>query len=600
MKRHEFTKLIAAVFSLALIASACGGSDSEGGSGGGGDQTTTTAGDTDGGGTSLPGDTNTEVEVNENERAYGGTVTIGQEAESNGLRPFEDSCSTNCYNILFALYDPLMSTNADGDLEGYLAESVTGNEDFTQFVLTLRDGIEFHDGSPLTAQTIADMFPVQQAGTAGASAISAAGLESVEATGELEVTYTLNKSNSAFPSVLARSGLGLVFEPTSAAADPVEFNNNPIGTGPFVFVSRDVDNETVVERNPNYWLSDADGNQLPFLDRIEFRPIPDEGTRLDSLVSGTTNAFMTLRQGTIRDARTFSDQITLYEHQGNSTGGGWFNVMNPPLDDVRVRQALNLMGSQDHVIIALGGEGISLPTTQWFSPDSPFWSQRAADSYASFDFPAGQALMQEYVDDPERSDGLAPGTPISIELTCPPDPTLVAAMQVLEQAWTGSGLVEVEMTSFDQQTHISNAVAGDKGLIGDHSAGCWRWSSEEDPSVSLNPFLGPPTAEIAAAEGLDDVPPSPGNVTNWFNREAFDLAQQAMMTDVFQERKDLYEQINIIINTEAPVWYSGSTATAIGADPSIQGFNSWTLPSGSLGNGHPGAEIRWHEVFVVE
>ena len=80
----------------------------------------------------------------------------------------------------------------------------------------------------------------------------------------------------------------------------------------------------------------------------------------------------TLRQGTIRDARNARDEdgadITLYEFQGNNVGGGMYNVLVPPFDDVRVRRALTHMNSQEQVIEALGGTGISLPGTQWFSP----------------------------------------------------------------------------------------------------------------------------------------------------------------------------------------------------------------------------------------
>ena len=78
-------------------------------------------------------------------------------------------------------------------------------------------------------------------------------------------------------------------------------------------------------RNPDYWRTDAHGNQLPYLDSISFRPIPDEGTRLDALLSGTVTAMQSLRQGTIRDARAESG-IELIEFQGNATGGGMYNT----------------------------------------------------------------------------------------------------------------------------------------------------------------------------------------------------------------------------------------------------------------------------------
>ena len=76
----------------------------------------------------------------------------------------------------------------------------------------------------------------------------------------------------AFPSFLNIATIGYPFDP-EAAADSDAFNANPIGTGPFVMDSRDIDNETVLVRNPNYWLS-INGRQLPYLDSVSYRPIP--------------------------------------------------------------------------------------------------------------------------------------------------------------------------------------------------------------------------------------------------------------------------------------------------------------------------------------
>ncbi len=104
---------------------------------------------------------------------------------------------------------------------------------------------------------------------------------------------------------------------------------------------------------------------------------------LDSLSAGTIDVMQTLRQGTIRDARN-AGGFTLYEHQGNDTGGGMYNTALAPFDDVRVRNALTMMNNQEAVIGALGGEGISNGTTQWFGSDSPYWSQAAADAWPTF------------------------------------------------------------------------------------------------------------------------------------------------------------------------------------------------------------------------
>jgi peptide/nickel transport system substrate-binding protein len=585
MRQRRLVTALAIPLALAFVAASCGSDDSSGDTDTGGETTEATETETTDGEEAAPVTAPEEVEtsvVEETEEAvYGGTVTIGLESEATGLRPWEDSCSAPCYNIMRSIYDPLTERTAEGTFEPFLAESLEPNEDFTVWTMTLRPDITFHNGTPLTAQTIADMFPLQQAGAAGSSAISGAKLGGVAATGDLTVEYTMTAPNVAFPSYLSTAPLGFPFDPAAATADSAGYSTNPIGTGPFVIASRDIDNETIVERNPDYWFVDADGNQLPFLDSISFRPIPDEGTRLDALLSGTTNAAQSLRQGTIRDARE-SDGIELIEFQGNSTGGGMFNTQIPPYDDQRVRNGLTRLNDQERVIDALGGTGISLPTSQFFSADSPWWTQEAADAYQTFDFEAGKALLQEYVDDPARSDGKAPGEKIDVELSCPPDPTLIAAMQVLEQVWTGSELVNVTLTQFDQATHINNAVSDV------HQAHCWRWGSEGDPSIAVDPFVAPKDVSVA-------------NFTNYDDPEMQAWAAEASATDDVDLRRELYSKIMVRINELGLTWYSGGAAVMIAHAPGIKGFNTWTLPDGQLGSGiAPEAQTRWFQVFITE
>ena len=502
---------------------------------------------------------------------------------------------------MVTLYDKLIEQDVDGEYQGFLAEDFSSNEDFTVWTLNLRPGVTFHNGTELTAQTVADMFPIQQEGATSSAQVGASNLSSVEATGDLEVTYTLSSSNSAFPAFLARAPLGMVFDPAAATADFDGYSTNPIGTGPFMIETRDLDNETTVVRNENYWGTDADGNALPYLDSISFRPIPDEQARLDALLSDTVDAMQTLRQGTIRDARSAQDDgadIKLLEFQGNNVGGGMFNVAVAPFDDLRVRLGLTQMNSQENVIEALGGTGISLPGSQWFSPDSPWYSETVAAAWPKFDFNAGVETLRGYIDDPERSDGKAAGEPIDVELSCPPDPTLIAAMQVLEQTWTASELVNVNLTNFDQQTHINNALGAENGFIGTHGAHCWRWSDQDDPSNSLNPFLAPYSAENAEEAGLPGVV-SPLNFANYWNPEAFAAAQQAITTDDFDERYALYEQVNLAIAEDVPIWFSGHTATMIATAGDVSGVNGWLLPNGELGVGFPNAEGRWTQVFLT-
>lgn len=556
MRKRTTKQFVAALIgSAALLLAACGGGD--GGSSGGGD-----------------GD--------EGKPVVGGSISIGLEAEATGLRPWEDSCSAPCYTIMTTIFDKLMEGSSKGGYEPFLAESLKPNEALDEWTLTLREGIKFHNGVDLTSKTLVDMFEIQKTGASASSTITSNGLTSVEVVDELTVVYKLSKAYASFPADLERAGLGMVFEPAAAAADSAGFSRAPVGTGPFTIQTRDPDNQTVVVKNADYWRKDADGTKLPYLDKVTFRPIPDEGTRLDSVASGTVNIAQTLRQATIRDARTTAGVVSV-EYQGNNTGGGFFNTKKAPYDDVRVRMGLNMANNQAAVIIALGGEGISDPSTQWFSPDSPWYSKKAAETYPKYDIAGATAKLKEYIDDPTRSDGKAVGSNISVTLSCPPDPTLIAAMQVVSEGWKATKLVDVELTQFDQATHINN------GIQDNTDAHCWRWGGEGDPQAGIAGFLADPATAV-------------GNFTNWEGESAavaIAAKEEAGKTIDPAIRKAAYETIMIEMNKNALTWYSGHTATAFITQPSIKGLTSWALPSGVRGVGFPAGEGRIWGVWVA-
>ena len=89
-----------------------------------------------------------------------------------------------------AVYDKLTEQYEDGSYGPMLATSWESNDDFTVWTVQIQEGVTFTDGTPLTAQTIADMFVVQQTGAASAGVIASSNLIAVEATGDHEVTYT--------------------------------------------------------------------------------------------------------------------------------------------------------------------------------------------------------------------------------------------------------------------------------------------------------------------------------------------------------------------------------------------------------------------------
>jgi peptide/nickel transport system substrate-binding protein len=158
---------------LAFVAASCGSDDSSSDDTSAPDATEATdEGETETTTAEAEGDVDTSIVEQTAEAAYGGTVIMGLEAEATGLRGWEDGCATGCYNIMRTIYDTFTESLAEGGYGPYLAESLEPNEDFTVWTMTLRPDVTFHNGTPLTAQLVADMFPIQQTGAQSSGAIA--------------------------------------------------------------------------------------------------------------------------------------------------------------------------------------------------------------------------------------------------------------------------------------------------------------------------------------------------------------------------------------------------------------------------------------------
>jgi peptide/nickel transport system substrate-binding protein len=518
----------------------------------------------------------------EGEPQQGGAVSVGVEAEAQGWDPATAAWSAATFNQAYAMFDPLMANTEDGEVEGYLAESLEPNEDASEFTLTLREGITFHDGTPLNAEAVAYNLEHMQSPASVVSGILE-DVETFEVTGELTGVYRLTDSNAAFPDVLTGAA-GMMVSPTAHEADPEGFANNPVGTGPFEFGSWSRDDALVVNRYEDYWQEG-----LPYLDRVTFRPIPDEDTRLQSLTSGGVEAMQSLRQSIVQQALDLDEQGTVEAnvYVGNNSGSAIFNTVVPPMDDVRVRRALAMGLDQELLIDVLGGAGISPVMSQYHSPDSPWYSEAVAEAWPTNRPDEAMELIQEYVDDPDRSDGQAPGSPIQLEFNCPPDPSLIELSQVYQALWQELGPVQVQLNQVEQATHIANAIGSaqdDPPYSGNYMINCFRVGEESDPYLTFDAAFSDPAT-------------NPTNFTNYTSPVIEEnLATLRESTD-FDERFEAVEAIGLDIAENVPNTFTGATATMIATLPEVNGITSWTLPDGQRGEGTPEAITRWGHVW---
>jgi peptide/nickel transport system substrate-binding protein len=549
-------RLLALLAVLGLVAAACGNGDD-------GDETA--AVDLD--------DATRDVDRDEGEPQQGGSITVGLEAETANWLPATGSWSPPGFNVAHAIYDALMARDEDGEVQPFLAESLEPNEELDEWELTLREGVTFHDGTPLNAEAIAHNLEVNK-GDASVLAGALANVETFEPTGELTGVYRLTESSAAFPDRLTE-GAGMPFSPTAYDADPEGFGDNPVGTGPFTFVSWARDSALQVERNDDYWVEGQ-----PYLDGITFRPIPDEDTRLQSLLAGDVEAMQSLRQSIVRQALDAEQQGTVEAtiYVGNNSGSAIFNTERPPVDDQRVRQAMAYALNQEDLIEVLGATGLTEPQTQWFSPDSPFFSEEVEEAWPDHDPERAEELLDEYINDPDRSDGQSPGSPVSVEFNCPPDPSLIELSQAYQAFWNNVG-IEVTLNQVEQATHIQNALGND------YMINCWRLGEEDDPYITLSDAYGDPEV-------------NPLNVTNHTDPVIDENLEVLRTSTDFDERYDAVEEIMMHLTEAVPNTWTAGTVTMIATLPEVNNVAGWEFPDGTRGSGTPEAITRWGQVWL--
>jgi len=180
-----------------------------------------------------------------------------------------------------------------------LAESVDISEDGLVYTLNLREGVQFHDGTPFDADAVVFNLerqadpenPYHNGGPNWAGwALGNPGLVTgIEAVDPLTVRLTLSEPILDFDFILAdeQAGFGMI-SPAVIMADPEGFGQNPVGagTGPFMFEERVVGDRVTLVRNPNYW---EEGK--PYLDSWILRTLPDPGSRLLALKEGDIQMF---------------------------------------------------------------------------------------------------------------------------------------------------------------------------------------------------------------------------------------------------------------------------------------------------------------------
>jgi peptide/nickel transport system substrate-binding protein len=532
---------LAVIGALALVGAACSGTDEGAGAGG-----------------------RRIGEVEAGEPTPGGELVYALEAETTGgwCLP-EATLALSGIQVVRAIYDTLTTPDDEGGFAPYLAESVEPDESFTRWTVVLRDGVTFHDGSPLTAQVVKNNLDAYLGRYPARRPLLFPfvldPVETVEVLDGRTVQITTDRPWPALPAYLYGGGrLGIMAQ--AQLDDATSCDRNLIGTGPFVLEEWQVNERLSATRNPDYWLSDPDGRQLPYLDRIEFRPVVDEDVRLNALLAGEVQAMHTSSAVSVdtleaeRDAGAVGLVQSLVRAEVSYL---MFNVSRPPFDSRTARLAVARAFDREQwaEVRALGQFPLA---TGAFPEGTPGY---LADSgFPSYDLEEARRLVAAYEEET--------GRPLELTYVFAGGPEAVAGAQYAQEQLAKAG-IEVRLRSMEQASLISTALGDDwdlmpyRNLPGGVPDGNYVWWRGGSP-VNFGKFDDPEVNELMDAGRVETDP---------------------------EAARRIYEDVNRELSAEVYNLWLNWVEWNIGTAPDVHGIGESPLPDGrsegeGLSTGH--------------
>ncbi len=461
---------------------------------------------------------------------------VARTADIDGRDP-ATATAFQTVQTLDLVYETLIETGDDGELEPALATDWQVSDDGRTVTLTLRDGVTFHNGADLTAEDAkASLDRVLDPETGSVVASNLGNVEEIVAEDDTTLEVRLAQPDTALLNVLSLGGTAILdSEDISGGSVGREVN----GTGPFRWESWEQGQRVTLSANEGYW------GEVPKLQTVELRVIPDESSILSGMRSGSFHL------GVVTDpsvANQAGDDVEVQSQPTLSYHVLQLNAARGPLQDVRVRQAIACALDRKQVVQqAYFGDGeVTGPIT------SPAFEYDATDGLPceSPDPEAARDLLSQAGYD----DGLDLETIVMTGEYATASSVAQSVQGQLEE-------IGVRLDLQQQQT----SVYVDNWLAANYDAAVALNGGSTDPFLMYGRYFGV-DASLAAPAGLTDV-------------GLQQLLQQGNSTTDEQERVDTFGELQQELLRLSPwVWLQQNQSYYL-LGPDVEGFEALTTES---------------------
>jgi peptide/nickel transport system substrate-binding protein len=271
----------------------------------------------------------------------GGTLSAAAEADPVSLSPFKVSTFA-ALQAFEHVYESLITYDAQTNLVPALAERWEVATDGRLYTFHLRPGVRFHTGKPMGAEDV--KYSIDKILDPQTASPWRPWLGPVREVKVVDAATLQIGLESPFPGLLGGlASLRASVVLPAGAGEAENLNLTAIGTGPFKLVEYVPQDRLVYARNPDYW-----DKQLPYLDGMTFKILPDENARLAAVLAGQLQYAVISPQGAAQIAQ--GGQLSVLKTPFAWVAIMQVNVSRPPLTDPRVRRALRMAVDTNEVI----------------------------------------------------------------------------------------------------------------------------------------------------------------------------------------------------------------------------------------------------------
>ncbi|MEU6645565.1 ABC transporter substrate-binding protein [Saccharomonospora sp. NPDC046836] len=329
----------------------------------------------------------------------GGELTVLENASFTGSWPTGLDPATNTTGganipMMSAIYGGLFLLRANDDGSGAevapnQAEGYEFTDGGTTVRITLREGIQFSDGTPLDAEAVAFNFQRALESPCTCKPTWPLADDGISTEGDRVVVLRFTRPYAAVIHSFPASNVNWIASPTALENLGEErFKIEPVGAGPFTVVSNTLNSELVLQRNPQYFKEG-----LPYLDRLTFKSIGGDQPAYQALLAGQAQAYEGLTTTPLLEQAQADPRLTVTLQPPTSPYVVQLNTKAAPFDDEKAREAI--YHATDFEAIARGLFGGRYPVSQMFTGPGGLFHQEKIEGYPEYDPDRARQLVTE-------------------------------------------------------------------------------------------------------------------------------------------------------------------------------------------------------------